>query len=641
MGGGIMAITIGSIVRPTFRGIATGRLNVGMTGTVFAIEGEAYHVNWGEGFVGHTIDTTDGHNGHCYWMDGNEVEIVEQTIMANVNTVSYNPAEFVEGFPPGTVVENIGTVALGVSSSSRFSQTIRGTVIANVRREAIGGSLNVHVDFGEEFNGHREFAHGNCTGHCYFLYPHELRVVSMPLAEVAVVNEPLLPVSIPRLRVSIDRRADRYGSINWQLTVVNGPIPTKYEIKEYLDKGIVRRLGRRTWIKELEYIIIRAIDTYGVDPAILVEAVTQASLAKQAREATGSFSNSIYDRELQLAMATQPAIIAIGDQLFTLQPKGAIKAGRAMAAIRERIVGSARDNAIKIKATGQLEAAAVISNAERQLRLAREQIAKERAALTSIMTIPQWIADNYIKVRKWDSSVYKMAVGMEISTKVNSFSMTHYKTTGTGRGEVTKSEIIKWNRNLDGSDQPIVHLANYHTVTIWLPFDHVNGSYVYKSAKIIEVSGYQLPHLTSSRCCMELQGLPERMTDIDSYRRLQIAINRGSSEVNMMSLLSTYNNWHPDIQAQCPVNLKKIIDMGVYKDAYNLDDSLFADAERVPVEVEARETFNVESLREARRARGEELADINIGEDGVEDVAEEAVEEDEHLEVIDDTTNTI
>jgi len=634
-----MAITIGSIVRPTFRGIATGRLNVGMTGTVFAVEGDAYHVNWGEGFVGHAIDTTDGHNGHCCWMFGNEIEIVEQTIMANVNTVNYNPSEFVEGFPPGTIVENVGTMALGVDSSRRFSETHRGRVIANTSTDLVG---YVHVVFDDRFDGHRIGAHGNCPGHCYLMYARELRVVGMPVEVITPVTSEL-PVSVPRLRVSIDRRADRYGSINWQLTVVNGPMPTKYEIKEYLDKGIVRRLGRGTWMKELEYIIIRAIDTYGVDPAILVEAITQASLAKQAREATGSFSNSIYDRELQLAMVTQPAIIAIGDQLFTLQPKGAIKAGRAMAAIRERIVGSARDSAVKIKATGQLEAAAVISNAERQLRLAREQIAKERAALTSIMTIPQWIADNYIKVRKWDSSVYKMAVGMEISTKVNSFSMTHYKTSGTGRARVTKSEIIKWNRNLDGSDQSIVHLANYHTVTIWLPFDHTNGSYAYKSAKIIEVSGYQLPHLTSSRCCMELQGLPERMTDIDSYRRLQAAINRGSSEVNMMSLLSTYNNWHPDIQAQTPINLKKIIDMGVYKDALNLGDELFNDAERVPVEVEARETFNVESLREARRARGEELADINVEDDirVVDEVDNEAVEEDEHLEVIDDTTNTI
>ena len=524
-------------------------------------------------------------------------------------------------FPAGTRVRSLPYAE--TSSGRAFGTPREGTVLEYPdTREGY-----VHVTWDGDFRGHT--VQEGHTGHCFYMYRpmEEMEIIHAP---VITVEDPTIPRVIPRLRVTIARNPSNYNQ--WNVKVENGPVPTKHEVREYIDKGIARRLGRTVWSNDLNGIVNRAIDTYGVDPQIFIDAVTQASLAKQAREATGVFERQVLDSELQIAMGSEPALIAIGDQLFSLQPKGIIKGSRAMATIKERIVGAARKQAASVKAAANLEAQAIIRNGERQLAEARKQIEIERAAISNIMTLPTWVSDNYIKVRRWDSPSYRMAVGMEIDTRIVSWHLLTTKTVydvDDTRHKYPRYEqdVIKWitTKILD----------HYHSVTIWLPFDPIKGSYAYKSAKVIEADGsysYTLPHISTGRCCMDLQGLPEKMTSIKEYRKIMAAVNRGNQEVNMMSLLTSFNTWHPDIQHQCPGNLKKLIDANTFLSS-DIPEVYLIDAEHNPVAAEAKGTFNIDSLAEARRARGESLPEITLDElaDGLAEVNDVVEENEEHI----------
>jgi len=330
-----------------------------------------------------------------------------------------------------------------------------------------------------------------------------------------------------------------------------------------------------------------------------------------------------------VAIGSQPAIIAIGDQVFTLQPRGVIKAGRAMGMIRERITRSARVEAARLVTAAKVEARELIANGERQLTIARRQIEIDKAAVNSLLTMPQWISDNYIKVVRWNGSKFKMAFGIDISTKLVAWQMVRTRYLATDRRKLHPiSETIRW-------DAVEMAAGNPHNITIWIPFDPANGAYSYQSGKIIEGNSnrypYSLPHVNYERCCMELEGMPAAITDMDRYDKLAIAMNRGNQEVNLMSLLSAASVWHPDIIAQMPSGVKYILDNGILHNEV-IPDSCFVNAEIIPVETEASETFNVDELREDRVNRGEALTGqvTFIGENG------ENENGDEHLaEVVD------
>lgn len=506
-------------------------------------------------------------------------------------------------YPVGCRVR--ATEVAAAEYQERFSnwQEMVGTVVVGV------DNVTIHVDWGGEFRGHRPngTVHGGdtCTAHCWYM--NSDMITRIPDEITAPINGATTEV-IPRLRVTISRVDNDYRGTRWQLTVLNGPMPSKYEIREQMDKSVARRIGTRVWSgNEINGIISKGIDTFGVDPQDFIDAITAASLAKQAREETGTFQRSVYDSELQSAMGTGPAILAIGDQLFSLQPRGVVKTGRAMAAIRERIVGAAKKQAVGILTSARTEANGLILNGERQLKEARRKIEIELSASRTQLTLPQWVSDNYIKVRRWDSPTYKMAIGIEVNTRLTAWQMTHNKDNDDG---IFKTETIRW----EGGNINI--LSSYHTITIWIPFNPETGSYAYKSGKIIDGNHpYMLPHISAERCCMELQGLPVRLTTMDEYIQLLSAITRGSMEVNLISLLKGYNSWHPDIQAQCPVKVKKILDNDWLHrpNMHSLDSHIFDGTSRINVEDEAKEVFNLESLAANRIARGEALPVIEIG----------------------------
>jgi len=513
---------------------------------------------------------------------------------------------------------------------------------------------DIHVDWGGGYRGHRD-TDGRHNGHCWYMQNTMITLMTeaMPMIAMAAANtvatmttaSPIPPI-IPRLRVRISRSETGYGH-PWVMTVENGPVPTKYEVRDMMDKEVVNRIGTRMWRNyNLNAIINKGVDTYGVAPEVFIAAISQAALAKQAREATGVFERSVYDSELQVAIGSQPAIIAIGDQVFTLQPRGVIKAGRAMGMIRERVVRSARVEAARLVTAAKVEARELIANGERQLTIARRQIEIDKAAVNSLLTMPQWISDNYIKVVRWNGSKFKMAFGIDISTKLVAWQMVRTRYLATDRRKLHRiSETIRW-------DALTLAASNYHNITIWIPFDPANGTYSYQSGKIIEGNGnrypYMLPHISYERCCMELEGMPAAITDMDRYAKLAIAMNRGNQEVNLMSLLSAASVWHPDIIAQMPPGVKYILDNEILHNEV-IPDSCFVNAEIIPVETEASETFNVDELRENRINRGEALTgqvtfigENGENENGDEHLAEVAIEDEAEVrELIDDVEEDV
>lgn len=532
------------------------------------------------------------------------------------------------------------TIVANRTYSDRF--TIYDLMIGIVMEDQAQLRGDIHVDWGEGYRGHGD-TNGRHNGHCWYMDDTMITLMTeaMPMTANTVATittmttTSLIPPVIPRLRVRISRSETDYGH-PWLMTIENGPVPAKYEVRDMMDKEIVKRIGARIWRSyNLNDIINKGVDTYGVDPEVFVAAISQAALAKQAREATGVFERSVYDSELQMAIGSQPAIIAIGDQVFTLQPRGVIKAGRAMGMIRERVMRSARVEAARLVTAAKVEAGELIANGERQLTIARRQIEIDKAAVNSLLTMPRWISDNYIKVVRWNGSKFKMAFGIDISTKLVAWQMVRTRYLATDRRKLHPiAETIRWNALT-------LAASNYHNITIWIPFDPANGTYSYQSGKIIEGNGnrypYSLPHVNHERCCMKLEGLPAAITDIDRYTKLAIAMDRGNQEVNLMSLLSVASVWHPDIVAQMPAGVKYILDNGILHNEV-IPDSCFVSAEIIPVEAEASETFNVDRLREDRVSSGEALTGqvIFIGENGENENGDEHLAEVVDVEDVDD-----
>jgi hypothetical protein len=529
------------------------------------------------------------------------------------------------------------------SANQVYMATMSGTVIGYLDDES------VHVEWGGDFRGH-EPGYGlgaDHSQHCWYLAPSEIvrdgmmemmdtgaitsitGVITAASGTIADIHRPLiqpqLPQPVARLRVTIARNMMTYGN-PWQFVIANGPSVTKYEMRAAMDKVIARRIPQRKWNHHgINDIVNSGISDYGIDPQIFVDAITAAVIAKQARESTGTFTsvNRDYDAEISMAMATQPMIVAIGDKMFTLQPKGVISGSRALKIIKDRYTKIAKDVIVRITTAAKAEADGMIANGERQLREARVAIERERDALArsveNVMVIPEWIAVNQLKIVRYNGGRidYNLMVAVEINTRIKMIQLprTWYDDPDRERG--IHSEIVKWR------SRPV---DRCHMVTAWMPFSSVTGRFDYGLMRLIEGGDnpWQLPHLGTNRCCMTLQGMPLLMKDYASYKGIVAIINRGNSEINLNSLLHGYLTWHPDIQAQIPSNVKRILDNGIHED---IPDQWLDDAERIPVEVEASETFDVDRLREIRTARGESL-DSSLGDHLLVDETVAEVEDD-------------
>lgn len=536
-------------------------------------------------------------------------------------------------FPIGSIVENVSAMAIGAeyNDPDRLGVTRIGTVIATNDAHDYG---RVHVDFGEGFRGHHNTGTAGCNGHCWLMLPEELRMIALPPLITTIPVISAIPQPVPRLRVTVARNMSAYGN-PWQFTIENGPTVNKSEVKAYMDKVVARRISQRVWNRwSIMEIVNDGISSRGIDPQVFVDAITAAVIAKQARESTGTFTsaNVNYDADIAAAMASQPVLVAIGDRMFSLQPRGVIDGSRALKIIKDRYTKIAKDSVARITIAAKAEADGMIANGERQLRAARVEIERERDALArsveNVMVIPEWIAANRLKIVKYDGgrSDYNLMVAVEVSTRIKSIQLprTWYDDPDRNRG--IHSEIVRW------VTRP---LPRYHPVTAWMPFSSVTGAYSHEAMRMIEGGDnpWQLPHLGTNRCCMILQGMPLVMKDYVGYKGIVAIINRGNSEINLDSLLHGYLTWHPDVQQQIPANVKRILDNGIHED---IPESWLDDAERIPVEVEAAETFNVDRLREIRTARGESL-DSSLGDhllvdETVAEVEDDGVEVEEERE---------
>jgi hypothetical protein len=544
---------------------------------------------------------------------------VDYPIGCTVHPTAEASRQYIDRFPPDQLATMLGTV-IGHS----------------------GGSA--HVNWDDSFRGHDDGDHiplpGDAahTGHCWYLGPSEIvrdnmAGMAIPLMVPEIANAATtgaIPQPVPRLRVTIARNVMAYGN-PWQFVITNGPSVTKFEMKAAMDKVIARRIPQRKWNHHgINDIVNSGISDYGIDPQVFVDAITAAVIAKQARESTGTFTsvNRDYDAEISMAMATQPMIVAIGDQMFTLQPRGVISGSRALKITKDRYTKIAKDAVARITIAAKAEADGMIANGERQLRAARVEIERERDALArsveNVMVIPEWIAVNRLKIMKYDGgrSEYNLMVAVEVNTRIRSIQLprTWYDDPDRERG--IHSEIVKWRGRI---------IDRCHMVTAWMPFSSVTGAFNYGLMRMIEGGDnpWQLPHLGTNRCCMTLQGMPLVMKDYASYKGIVAIINRGNSEINLDSLLHGYLTWHPDVQQQIPSNVKRILDNGGHED---IPESWLDDAERIPVEVEASETFNVDRLREIRTARGESL-DSSLGDHllvDTEDDGENGIDEDDN-----------
>jgi hypothetical protein len=398
----------------------------------------------------------------------------------------------------------------------------------------------------------------------------------------------------PRLRVDL-RQVDG----QWQLEITNGPameLITGNMVRPYLPREYHKLIRRKhRWERILPRFVQYAIEDL-IPPEVLVDAIRSCCIAIQKRDQQGVFSSEqgLSDDYLKLIddITSEPPLIAIGDKLFSLTPRGVINGSRGLEMLRKRVVQKAREGAARMLTTAQAEARTIVSTAETQAQSARAELERERVRMQvdAASILPEWIRAGGHAVMKGQWTNYPWMIAIWVSMKIDRFEL------------ADGDRIYHWNA---------VAIPSPRKIMLWLPINPSTGDYKYNGTSHgcrVWYSGDDsdngrtynyLPHINHSGCCMELQGTPAAIKGPEDLAKLVTIIERGMKVVNMSSLLSRYPQWHKDIQDQTPAPVKRY-----YDGELNLSGLLETSADHVDVAAEAREIFSTEDVeRRVREAR--------------------------------------
>ena len=490
----------------------------------------------------------------------------------------------------GDRVRFIGPTAMGSSDFAR--RRLRIGMIGTVRLVA---PEHIVVEFDEEFDGHNCNRVVGSNRGCY-LAPEELQVIS-PIRPNAIPDalEPAPARPQPRLRVDL-RQVD--GS--WQLEVTNGPdmeYITGNMVRPYLPREYHKLIRRKyRWDRSLPRFVQYAIED-SIPPEVLVDAIRSCCIAIQKRDQQGVFTaeQGLSDDYLKLIddITSEPPLIAIGDKLFSLTPRGVINGSRGLEMLRKRVVEKAKEGAARMLITAQTEARTIISTAETQAQSARAELERERVRMRvdAASVLPEWIRAGGHAAMKGQWTNYPWMIAIWVSMKIDRFEL------------ADGDRIYHWDA---------VAIPSPRKIMLWLPINPSTGDYKYNGTSHGCRVGYSgddrrtydyLPHIIHSGCCMELQGTPAAIKSPEDLAKLVTIIERGMKVVNMSSLLSRYPQWHKDIQDQTPAPVKRY-----YAGELNLSGLLETSVDHVDVATEAREIFSTEDMeRRVEALRAEQV----------------------------------
>jgi hypothetical protein len=367
---------------------------------------------------------------------------------------------------------------------------------------------------------------------------------------MAINNEQLaneLRQSIPNIPVIPDNiqvivRRDTYGT--WFVRVShNGstmPLPEIGVIKSLLPPEWKRLLGgRHSRRRRVDYYLIQALEA-GLPTQVLHDTLQAWAFTWVRATAEASSEVSVpQSQDDSFLLKAQPATIFVGGKSFKLVPTGERNNTNIYRHIRDKAKAIAQ---IEVQAKldkAQTDARILVSEANERARVVRAEVDQLRASLGN--QAPEWVRNSGRPIRLYNG---RWEVGIKVSTYL----------------EDIRYRVGNWGATLHWSPvHPADRGEDYYVsrpMWMWFILGSPEGGYTMSSIH----SDQWLTVHTTSRACMEIQGLPRHITSDANLRSLEQGISRGIRVINWNSPLSTsLNSMYPLYVEQIPEMFKRLI----------------------------------------------------------------------------------
>lgn len=304
-------------------------------------------------------------------------------------------------------------------------------------------------------------------------------------------------------------------------------VPSSLDILQYLPKEH-QKLAREFVYESLEYAIhnTRNVITF----VQWQEAIAKTIIMKLATSGT-------QDATVMKTLATD-CYMAMGDELYKLQPIAVLNTNKALATLRQRATKVAKAEAERIIQDGRRSCEGII--AEAQTRMDEANRARIEAQVAGRVSPPTWMLNAALPIKRGpDSDSWFVAASFMFH--VLSFEMKWAMPNAMMRRK-------RWN----------AVTAPGFRVMFWTRVNNVGGTYIPNGCHIDKLFPV-LPHMAWSSACMSPAMAPDTIRTADHLARLSEAITACFTVVDLSSVLVDPSNWTPQIQAFVPPPLWEII----------------------------------------------------------------------------------
>jgi hypothetical protein len=247
------------------------------------------------------------------------------------------------------------------------------------------------------------------------------------------------------------------------------------------------------------------------------------------------------------------AYLAMGNELYKLQPVGTTRTNKALSALRAKIRASAMAEAERITTDAR-------TNSERLIALANTRVAEAdrrlAAAAGAPALPPAWATANNLNL-KWQPDIGRWCVGIHMLFRVEKWVADAHEaapnSTPTNRHYCLHRKT--WNA-LPASEVKVL---------IWLPLSP-EGAYGITNM-FLDWASPMLPHNKHSSSCLSVATTITRVDTYDRFYQLVSHIQHALRVVEIHSLLVYPNVWEQRIRAFCPANLLAHLDAGHHSSA--------------------------------------------------------------------------
>jgi len=337
-------------------------------------------------------------------------------------------------------------------------------------------------------------------------------------------------------------RRDNYGL--WYIRVTrnnsNMALPEINVIKSLLPPEWKRILGgRHSRRRRTDYYLQQALEQ-GLPTQVLHDTLQAWAFTWVRATAEASSEAPVpQSQDDSFLLRAQPATIFVGGKSFKLVPTGERDNTNIYRHIRDKAKGIAQ---IEVQAKldkAQTDARIMVSEAQGRVETIRREVEQLRASMVN--QAPEWARQSGRPIKLMDERWW---IGLRVSTYLEDIRYRVDRWRGT----------VHWNPiRIPGRDE-----AYYSSrpMQMWLRLS-TDGRYA-----VNEVRGdiWHTVHNTTTGTCMELQGMPARVINMDNLVAVERGISRGMRVINFNSPLShALNVFYPLYAEQLPDMVKNLI----------------------------------------------------------------------------------